>query len=831
MTRIRVIEAKDGHIGGSQTVSGGIVRKSLKALVLLVSTSSFAGPAIAQDAAVPPDENSRAAQAPGSVSDGLNGTGEDDEIVVSGQRPRGSVIGDAQPEITFNGGDIRAMGVGSISELVSELGSQLASARGGQPVVLLEGRRISSFREISSIPSEAIQRAEVLPEDVALKYGYSANQKVLNIVLRQRFRAITVESRNRITTEWDNNQFKAELGFLTIRRDDRVNINAEYEIGDMLKESDRGILTDAGTDTGRSLRAGTEKMTINGTYAHTFSNKVSSSLNAEVVSNEARSLIGLSSAQDGDVFTRDANDLSLHLGGTLNAVLGRWNSTLTGNYNRDEGRTISVRGTPAELARTWKDAAELDFVVNGNLLRLPAGDVSLTTHLGGTIDGFRSESRSLTVTPGADLDRRTGFGSASIDVPVFEKIAAFPGRLSVNGNAELRSLSDFGSVTSYGYGLHWTPVRAINVSASFAQSQSAPSMQQLGNPRIVTPLVPVFDFTTGESVLVSRISGGNPDLFKAESRQWNLGLTVKPLREQDLTLTASYSRSRTKNGVGSLSGLSAETQAAFPDRYVRDGEGNLISIDATPINIASQKSSQLRWGFNFSKRLATPQSEVDAMRAAFQRRMAERQASGQGGPGQGGSGGGEGGPRRFGAGPGGPGGPPGGFGGRGPGGGGGRLTLSVYHTWRFEDSVRLHSSLPEIDLLNGGSLGGGPASPQHQVELQAGASRSGLGFRLTGKWQSAMTVGTSASSPAETLRFGSLTTFNLRIFANPSQIPGLIGKHEWLRGTRISLTVDNLFDERQKVRNGLGETPYAYLPAFRDPVGRTVSIFLRKQFF
>ena len=43
------------------------------------------------------------------------------------------------------------------------------------------------------IPTEAIQRVEILPEEVALKYGYRADQKVVNIVLRQRFRSTVAQ--------------------------------------------------------------------------------------------------------------------------------------------------------------------------------------------------------------------------------------------------------------------------------------------------------------------------------------------------------------------------------------------------------------------------------------------------------------------------------------------------------------------------------------------------------------------------------------------------------------------------------------------------------------
>ena len=73
-----------------------------------------------------------------------------------------------------------------------EIGS--ARGRGGdQPVLLLNGQRISSFREMRDIPTEAIQRVEILPEEVALKYGYRADQRVVNIVLRQRFRSTVAQ--------------------------------------------------------------------------------------------------------------------------------------------------------------------------------------------------------------------------------------------------------------------------------------------------------------------------------------------------------------------------------------------------------------------------------------------------------------------------------------------------------------------------------------------------------------------------------------------------------------------------------------------------------------
>src|SRR5205814_10728497 len=117
-------------------------------------------------------------------------------IVITGQRAGGSVVGGIPPEYVLGARDVRATGATSITELLQAIAPQIGSAqgRGGeQPVLLLDGQRISGFRELRDIPTEAIQRVEILPEEVALKYGYRADQKVVNIVLRPRFRSTVAQ--------------------------------------------------------------------------------------------------------------------------------------------------------------------------------------------------------------------------------------------------------------------------------------------------------------------------------------------------------------------------------------------------------------------------------------------------------------------------------------------------------------------------------------------------------------------------------------------------------------------------------------------------------------
>ena len=89
--------------------------------------------------------------------------------------------------------------------MLDAVAPQTGSARGrggGRPILLLNGQRISGFREMRDLPPEAIERMEILPEEVALKYGYAADQRVVNIVLRRRFNSTNVEARRTDRHRW-----------------------------------------------------------------------------------------------------------------------------------------------------------------------------------------------------------------------------------------------------------------------------------------------------------------------------------------------------------------------------------------------------------------------------------------------------------------------------------------------------------------------------------------------------------------------------------------------------------------------------------------------------
>ncbi|WP_288413910.1 TonB-dependent receptor [uncultured Sphingomonas sp.] len=930
-------------------------------LVLALGTAPAA--LAAQTTPTAPTAPTAQAQTPEPVEPGSGGAGgtdtesEAEEIVVTGRPPPGSVPGDIKPELQLSPADIRSYGVSSVAELVTELAPQLQSVRGGQPVFLVNGRRSAGFQEIRDLPTEAILRVDILPEEVALKYGYRSDQKVINFVLRPRFRSYTGELQGGAPTQGGSSNFEAEGGLVRIDQDKRFNLNLQAETTSNLLESERGIIpnttgipfdltgnvtstvsgapidpaltalagtpvivaavpgatpTLAGfaagandpniTDTTpfRTLSGAVDRFSANGVYARSIFGNVAATVTTRVEHTRTESLLGLPGVSltlpgntpfspfasdvivrrygDTDPLMRNGETTTANAALALNGDLGRWRWTVNGNYDRTETSTRTERGVDvsdiqaavtagtfspfgdlgnlirtADRAKSVSSAAGLNALVAGSPFSLPAGDVSTSFRVAATTTDFTSDSLRGGIANSTSLGRDSGSIRANIDLPIANAardVLSALGRLSLNANAEVEQLSDFGTLTTLGYGVNWQPIAAIRLLASVSHEENAPTQQQLGNPLITTPFVRTFDYVRGTTVDVTTIGGGNPDLVSSNSRVLKLGLNVKPWSERDVSLQFDYTDSRIDNPIQSFPAITADIQAAFPDRFVRDADGVLLRVDNRPINFARADSSQLRWGINFSKRVTTARSrQFEAMRQArMEQRRAAREAAEANGapppgdapppppPGEGRGPGGEGrGPGGEGRGPGGgrgfggPGG--GGFGGRGGGGGGGRIWASVYHTVALSNTILIRPGLPELDLLNGSAIGDTGGQPRHQVQFNGGYTRDGIGSRLVVNWQSGTEVDGGATGSTQRLNFGSLATVGLRLFADLGQQPGLVRNNRWLRGTRISLGVDNLFNARQRVTDANGVVPINYQPGYLDPNGRVVRLTLRKLFF
>ncbi|HXS50185.1 MAG TPA: TonB-dependent receptor plug domain-containing protein [Sphingomicrobium sp.] len=807
--------------------------------------------------------------------------GDEEPIVVQGTRARGSVVGDIPPVNVLDSRDVRATGATNINDLLDALAPQIGSSqgRGGErPLILINGQRVSSFRELRDIPTEAIERVEILPEEVALKYGTRPDQKVVNIVLRQRFYSTTAQVGAGTSTEGGHTNESADLTRFIVEKNGRTTLNLHAEGNSLLRESQRDILitqqppageTTADELAARSLLPSKRDLRASGTFNREILGDVSATLNTEFEHVDGRSLIGLGDTLI-EALQRNTSTDTAHAGVTMNGVKSNWRWTLTSNADLERDTTGTDRDAlDAVRDRTVEttESGDIKATANGKLFSLPGGDATTTITLGGTTTHLNSERRLIGVTSSHSLGRTTGEAAMNFDIPISRRNHDFSalGNLTINANAEVDQLSDFGTLTVFGAGTNWSPVDRLNFLASWTREEGPPTVNQLGDPVLETPGTRVFDFATGQTDIVTAITGGNPNLQSDLRHVLKLGANWQPIANTDLRLRAEYVHQTIDHPIQNLT-VTPTIEQAFPNRFVRNGAGQLVSVDLTPVNFESSENDTLRIGFDFSHPLKShrpSQSVIDQIRAQFRSQFGARggaagpngrPASPEGNPSapatspangastpstsqqagtapaaQSQQGGNEAQAGRQGGG-----GFRGGGGGGGRGGGGffgggnrGRITFSLTDSITFVNRAIIAPGLPAIDFLHGDAAGQTGGTPRHSIQAQTGYFNNGLGARLTANWRTGTTVNTLTG---DRLRFSPLATFDLRLFANPGDIPELTVKHPWLRGTQVQLQLNNMFNTRPKVHDALGNVPLNFQPDLLDPLGRTIMISFRKLF-
>ena len=855
--------------------------------------------------------------------------------------PRGKVEGAIQPEIELNEEEIKSFGANSIGELLTLLTPQTASTRGrdgggGGPVLLINGRRISGFQEIQGVPPEAIERFQVLPEEVALSYGYKADQRVVNIILKKNYTATTIQAAATVATDGGRTTLNGGGNRVNIDGDKRWNLDLQLQRDPYLLETDRdivrapngqpfdlvgnvsglnggeidpalsaaagGLVTIAGvpdaaqagkvglsafsplagrynTDdltASRSLISKSERATLRGSISRDLNKTTQLTVSGNLEDTSSQALLGLPGVTftlpTGSPFSpfsnpvtgyrfidapgalaRDTDVLRTQVSMAANGRVKDWRWTLTGDFDRTATDTTTGRGLDAsafqaavaagdpsvnpfgtiasnlykavapDTAHSVSTSASAELVLNGNLFQLPAGGVQTTFKIGADTRGLDAKTLRSGVSTQRKVTRDRENLQTSFTLPLTSTrndVLAKVGELSANFNAGYENLSDLGGLTTLGAGVNWTPIKPLSLIASFTDEEGAPSTNQVNDPLVVTPNVSVFDFTTGQTVLVTRTDGGNPNLRNDNRKVSKFQVNYKPLEKVELTFNATYTRAETSNVISSFPAITPDLERAFPERFTRDATGRLLAIDARPVNFASAEREDIRWGFNLFKPVGKPTPGAAAGPGA---------PGGMGGGRVGGPGGGMGGMMRFGG--------PGGGGMMGPGGPGGMmrpgqgmLQMSIYHTWRLTDELTTRKGLPVLDQLDGAAISSRTGQARHEVQVQGGYFKDGLGVRFNGNWKASTWVNGGATG-GQTLYFSDLATLGLSVFASfnaPARKP-LVDKYPILKGAQVSLNVENVFDTKQTVRDQNGATPQAYQRDYLDPLGRTVRIGFRKQ--
>lgn len=139
------------------------------------------------------------------------------------------------------------------------------------------------------------------------------------------------------------------------------------------------------------------------------------------------------------------------------------------------------------------------------------------------------------------------------------------------------------------------------------------------------------------------------------------------------------------------------------------------------------------------------------------------------------------------------------------------------HGWR---SVRRHlRALP-------GYLDPFDDRRRHRIQFQAGAFKKGLGTRISVNWRGGTKLRADGSND---LKVADLLIGNVDVFANLADVLAK-PNNAWLKGGRVELSIQNLFDNLPKVEIVRGPVPVTYQSRYLDPLGRTLTLSLRKTF-
>ncbi len=220
------------------------MKNSISCVSFIALASVLATSAYGQEAPQPVAQVQPEAAQPGDDQPETGG-----EIVVTATRLRGEVDTDVPPVVELDEAEIAAVGASSLEDLIAQLAPQVGSGRGrgGRPVFLVNGQRVSGFREMRRYPPEAIQKVEVFPEEVALQYGYPADQRVINFILKDNFASREVELELGGPTAGGRLQGEVEASQLTINGPNRLLLGAEYNRSTLLTEDERNIVQTPGS--------------------------------------------------------------------------------------------------------------------------------------------------------------------------------------------------------------------------------------------------------------------------------------------------------------------------------------------------------------------------------------------------------------------------------------------------------------------------------------------------------------------------------------------------------------------------------------------------------
>lgn len=853
-----------------------------------MSLLAHAGGAGAQESlpvdapAGPVDQSERAGQAPAVDPATIIDV---QEIVVTARYGAALV----EPETELSEQDIAFYGANSIADLIQKL-KPVIDGSGEDPVLLVNGKRVGTTAGLSGFPPEALLRLGILPPEAAARYGYPSGKRVVNLVLKNRFRSWTVDAGAGLATAGGNDNQQVSVGRMAIDGPTQWSVQVQMSRDSGLRKSDRRIPRAVAAidlfghvenpqggeiDPALSLLAG-QAVTVAGIPpAAPFG------MPGLADFAESAGTVRLGDPNAYDSLLPSGRMISFNAGVTH--PLGSFSGSININASRNDSKRLN--GIPTASVILPGGSPWSPFADDVTLVRSFAGDRPLRND-----QASRSAGLSMMIA-GAIGDWQTSLSAnytrswsnslleTAIDQAAFQGLIDAPGAgfnpygpleqgllLTQRNRSKGENLNAQLNVSKPIVTLPAGPVIA-NFSASV--NRSSAQGEQIGD-------------TTGETLksaarqsrvdiqqtlsipIASRsadVLAALGDLSADLSGGIDLGSDSKPQRRFDgglnwspfpfLRLRGLFSYGEQVPSVTLLEGARIEFVTRVYD-FVRQEIAEPVRVVGG--NPDLQKGS--RYGVSLNAMLRPFASQFLTLNMGYQRRVAD-----------------------------------GGVGAlpaftpvveaafperiiRDAAGrlvlidarpinierdlteqlnsslvltlpAGSRkarastpgvpptamadplqLSLSVNHSWQLKSELLVRRGIPVFDRLGGD---GGEA--RHNISVQLIAGMRGMGATLSGNWEGPARIrNIGVPDGRGDYRYLGTTRFNLALFMEPEQFIGRIQPGSLLSKLRVSLDIDNLSSSYRRVVLSDGSIPEGYSRDEIDPLGRTVRLTINKRF-
>lgn len=444
-----------------------------------------------------------------------------------------------------------------------------------------------------------------------------------------------------------------------------------------------------------------------------------------------------------------------------------------------------VRGSATQRDRSRQTTAGLKF--DGPLFALPGGALRLAVGAEYRAEAFGSayvyDDFSLSPISGGDtgypLSRHVVAGYAELMAPLVGPGQGISGihRLELSVAGRIEHYSDFGTTTNPKVGVTWEPVEGLALRGAYGTSFHAPGffdVRQGPGLSQVVPL-PVSDPTSpGGSSNVVALFGNNPAIGPERARTLTAGIDLRPKAVPGLALSMTWFDVSYRDRIFNPA-VDAFTFLTQRDRYA-----SLITANPSAATLATLYADP-----NFANPFGIPASAIayviDARNANLARNhldgidfdLGYRKALT-----------------------------------------GGSFEVGASGTWLFHLTQQFTATSPVVEAL--GTIGN---PVRYRVRGRASLQLGSVGF--AGFVNHTVGYANTAVSPVE--HVASWTTVDVQLSKTFGEVDGP------MRGTRLSLSVTNLFDRDPPYVNN--RTPYSasgFDPEQASAAGRVIALQLVK---